>query len=244
MRIGLIAMMIAGASPAAAQNSDWTFTVTPYVWLPGTDTSVDTRFGTVTSKNGSSDVLSDLDFAFMGAFEARRDRWGFIGDLLYTDLSSSTASPLGIFYGGADVDVRISALTGYVAYRVYEDAKVAADVLGGFRAFSAKLDVTLEPGRRPGGSESFDESWVDGVIGGRVGLRFSEKWSAAVAMDVGGFDQGNDFTWQALATVNYAINPRWAVRGGWRYMDIEKEIDGRDVAVELNGPVFGVEYKF
>lgn len=244
MRTGLIALLVAAAGPAAAQVSDWTFTVTPYVWVPGTTSSVETRFGTVTAESSGSDALSDLDFAFMGTVEARRDRWGLIADLLYADFSSSSDTPLGLLFDGADVGTKVSAFSGYVAYRVYEDATVAADVLGGFRAFSTELDLTLEPGALAGRRISLDESWIDGVIGGRVGLRFSDRWSGSMAVDVGGFDRGEDFTWQTLATVNYDINPRWAVRAGWRYLDIEKEIAGRDIDIELSGPVFGVEYRF
>lgn len=244
MRTSLIAVLAMTTVPAVAHSSDWTFSITPYVWLPGTTTSIDTRFGTITSKSDGGDVLSNLDFAFMGTMEARRDRWGIIGDLLYVDLSSSEPTPLGRLYSNADVGIKMTALSGYVGYRAYEDPKTTVDVLGGFRAFSAKLDLSLDAGRLPSESRNFDESWVQPVIGARMGYRFSDQWSAAMVMDVGGFEPDNNLSWQALATVNYDINPSWTVRGGWRYMDIEKEIDGRDIAVELNGPILGVEYKF
>ena len=244
MRIGLIAISMAAASPAVAQNADWTYTITPYVWVPGVTTSIDTRLGTITAKSSGSDALSDLDFAFMGAFEARRGRWGFIGDLLYADFSKNEDTPFGALHDSAKVDTRITALSGYAAYRVHESAQVNADVLGGFRAYSAELDLALRPGILPGRSTHLDKSWVDLLVGGRVGVQFNEQWSAAMAVDVGGFDPDQNFTWQALATVNYAFNPQWSIRGGWRHLVIEKTLDGRDVAVELSGPVIGVEYKF
>lgn len=180
----------------------------------------------------------------MGTFEARNGRWGLIADLLYSDFSKDIETPLGLLYSSGTVATEISALSGYVAYRVYESAGVDADVLGGFRAYSAGIDLTLRPGVLPGRDDSFDESWIDLLVGGRVGARFDERWSGALAVDVGGFDRHQDFTWQALATLNYDINPHWTVRGGWRHLVIEKEFDAVDVDVKLSGPVLGVQYKF
>ena len=59
--------LLLAAGPLAAQDTGWEFTITPYAWLPGLSTSVDTRFGTVDSDTSGSDALSDLDFAFMGS---------------------------------------------------------------------------------------------------------------------------------------------------------------------------------
>jgi hypothetical protein len=88
------------AGPAAAQTSGWSFAVSPYAWVPGISTAVDTAWGTVEVDKSSSDVLSKLDVAFMGAFEARKGRWGLIADLFYANLSQSRATPLGLLFRG------------------------------------------------------------------------------------------------------------------------------------------------
>ena len=49
---------------------------------------------------------------------------------------------------------------------------------------------------------------------------------------------------RCFASVGYQFDPRWSVQGGWRYMAIEKEIDGRDLEVDLNGPLLGVTIRF
>jgi opacity protein-like surface antigen len=244
MRLGLIAIMTTIAGSAMAETADWSYAVTPYIWVPGTSTSVGTAAGTITIEGDGGDTLSKLEMAFMGTFEARNGRWGLIADLIYADFDENKATPLGLLYGSANVSTKIAALSGYAAYRVYEDAQVKADLMGGFRAYSAKVDLNLSPGTLPGATISSDKVWVDPLIGGRLGMQFSPNWSADVAMDVGGFDPGQDFTWQAVGTVNYAFNDRWAMRAGWRYMDIETTIDGRDVGIELNGPIIGFQYNF
>jgi hypothetical protein len=61
--------------------------LSPYAWVPGITAAVDTAWGTVGVDKSSSDLLSRLDIAFMGAFEARNGRWGLIADLFYANLS-------------------------------------------------------------------------------------------------------------------------------------------------------------
>ena len=89
--VACLAVMVAG--PAAAQNSDWSFALSPYAWTPGITSSVETAWGRVEVDKSIGDVLSDLDLAFMGAFEARNGPWSLIADLFYADLSQSRDHP-------------------------------------------------------------------------------------------------------------------------------------------------------
>ncbi len=207
---------IAAALPVAsvAQETDWTFTLTPYVWIPGVTTAFGTERGSFTADRSGGDALSDLDFAFMGTFEARRGKWGMVVDLIYADLSAKEDTPFGVLFDGATVETRVATLSGYVAYRVYEDAAVAADLLGGVRGYSVELDLSLDAGRLPGEGTRLSEDWLNPLIGGRVGFRFNDRWTVVVAADVGGFEGGADSTWQALATVGYHLDDHWAVRAG------------------------------
>ena len=235
--------MLLLATPALAQDG-WEFAITPYVWLPSLTNTLHTQFGSFTSDTSSSDTLSNLDMAFMAALEARHGKFSLIGDLLYVDLSSNTDTPLGDLFKSVDTDLRTTAFSGYALYRVTETPHVALDLGGGFRAYSLKLDTTLEAGRLEEQNFDLSEEWVDPLLAARVIGTFNEHWSANAVLDVGGFDGQNDSTWQALASVNYAINDRWTVRGGWRYLDIQKEISGLKVETELNGPIIGVGYRF
>ena len=205
-----------------------------------------TQFGTVEVRAERRDALSNLDFAFMAALEARHERWGLVGDLLYVDLSSETDTPLGADCSTAsrpNQGQRHQPLRLYPV-RAGDADRSALDVGGGFRAYSFDIDTTLEPGTRPGRSFELSEDWVDPLIAARGIATFNERWSANAVLDYGGFDGENDSTWQALASVNYAFNDRWSLRGGWRYLDIQKEMGGLDVETELNGPIIGVGIRF
>ena len=82
------------------------------------------------------------------------------------------------------------------------------------------------------------------MFGARARYDFTETLFGTVLGDYGGFGGGSDESWQLFASVGYQFNPRWSVQGGWRYLAVEKTIDGSDVEVDLNGPILGLTARF
>ena len=245
-RIKLFALSMTAllSVPVAAQDSGWSFALSPYAWPLGLTSSVETAWGTVEVDKSIGDVLSNLDLAFKGAFEARNGRWSLIADLFYADLSASRATPLGVLFSGVRIETEARALSGYAAYRVHENDQVAVDLMAGFRVNSIDLDLSLTPGRLAGRRFGMSETWVDPLIGGRARFDITDRWFATLFADVGGFRAGSDLTWQIFGSFGYQFNERWSVQGGWRYVAIEKTIDGRDVEIDLNGPLLGFTVRF
>jgi hypothetical protein len=243
--LALGAVVMAGW-PAGAQEAPrgWSFALSPYVWLPGLSTSVETTRGTVDVETSTRDAISQLDFAFMGAAEARHGRWGLILDLIYADLSSSADTPLRRLWSSAELDTRLTAFTAYAGYRVLENDRAFVDLLGGGRFYWLDLELSLEPGRLPGRSRDFSDDWADPVVGARARYDFNDAWFATALADYGGFGGSSDESWQAFASVGYQFDPRWSVQAGWRYMAVEKEITGRDVEIDLSGPILGFTVRF
>ena len=63
------------ATAASAQDTDWQYSLTTYLWTTKTGVSAETPTGeTVDAELSFSDALKDLEFAFMGAFEARKGK--------------------------------------------------------------------------------------------------------------------------------------------------------------------------
>lgn len=237
-----LCLMLAG--PAAAQTSGWSFALSPYAWVPGITVAVDTAWGTVEVDKSSSDVLSKLDVAFMGAFEARNGRWGLIADLFYADLSQSRATPLGLLFSRARIETEATALSAYAAYRIHEDDRLSIDLMAGLRVNAVDTELSLSPGLLPGQRFGVSETWVDPLIGGRVRFAITDHWFATALADVGGLDVGSDLTWQVFASLGYQFDDRWSVQGGWRHIAIDKEIDGRDVENDFSGPLLGFTVRF
>ncbi|WP_254445896.1 hypothetical protein [Ruegeria sp. HKCCD7255] len=68
------------ATTASAQQTDWSYEATIYLFMPETETSLSTPSGTLDGTLSFSDALENLDFAFMGAFSATSGRWLILAD--------------------------------------------------------------------------------------------------------------------------------------------------------------------
>jgi hypothetical protein len=68
--------------------------LTTYLWTTKTGVSAETPTGeTVEAELSFSDALKDLDFAFMGAFEARKGKLSLFTDAMYFKLSPNEYYP-------------------------------------------------------------------------------------------------------------------------------------------------------
>ena len=238
------ALLIAflSAAPACAQDSKWTYDLSMNLWFSDTAVTTDTPRGQVDANLSFSDAIQDLDFAFMGTAEARNGRWGIIGDLLYFNLTADGPTPNGLLFSEVAAGTQITVLSGVVAYRIHEDAKVAFDVGAGFRAFWTDIDTTFVGAGAP--TETFGQTnnWVDPIVAARVRVAFNDQWFGTAMLDAGG--TGDSQTWQALATVGYRMNEHWAFQGGYRYMEAEWDTDLGQSSLEFSGPILGVTYRF
>jgi hypothetical protein len=231
------------SSPAFAQDSGgWTFNTSIYGWLPSLDTTQDTRFGRLEASVSGSDVISALDFAFMGTLEARKGRWGFVGDLIYTDLSASNDTP-GDVFGEARIGTKLTAFTGLALYRAYESPQAAIDLGGGFRAFDVKSNFALTSGRADGFNLDGSTSAVVPLVSARLLAPLSDRWFATAFFDYG-VNGSDDETSQAFGSVGYFFNEKWSMQVGYRFMNVGTTLNGRNLNLDMSGPLIGVTARF
>lgn len=240
----IAAAALAVGVPGGAVAQDWTFDVSLYGWLPGLDATIDTPYGQVEADGGGGDVLENLDMAFMSTLEARNGKWGVLLDVIYADLSDDKATPLDLAFKDVQLETKMTAASGYAIYRAYEDAHVTVDAGLGFRTFSVDLQANFESAGRVRDRDFDDsETWTVPLVAGRVIAPFSEHWFATAYADAGGWS-GDALTWQAFASLGHRFNERWSAQLGYRYMDIQKEIGGRDYDFALSGPLTGATFRF
>ncbi|MGZ8231696.1 MAG: hypothetical protein ACXWUS_18870, partial [Burkholderiales bacterium] len=255
----LFAAVLASASSAHAQSGAWmadrwTFEATPYLWAAGI--KGDTQVGSLPSTSVDvpfSDILSNLDFAAMGTFEARKGRWGFLFDAVYLKLSPSATArrtgpgPIGAtLTATADLKLEQTMLTGAVVYRVIE-GPTAFDVLGGLRY--TKLDLSAEINASlfaltGTAQRSGDKDWTDPIVGLRAVHRIADRWSLDGYADVGGFGVSSDITWQLSAGVNYEISRTFTARGGYRILKVDYDKGGVVYDMKTSGIYFGLGIRF
>ncbi|WP_240482053.1 outer membrane protein [Ruegeria marisrubri] len=235
---------LAMATPglANAQQSDWSYEASIYLFTPETNTTIATPSRTLNATLSFSDALENLDIAFMGAFGASNGQWSFIADYMLTDISFGNPTP-GPAFSSLDTSVKTQIFNAYAAYRVYEAPTVAVDLGAGLRWYKTDTEMTLQPGALPGGTTVAKGDWVDPLIAIRARFQFNEKWAGTAFADYGGFESGSD-TWQVLLTADYALNERWLLRGGYRYIEVNHAIDGADYSFDQSGPIFGATYRF
>lgn len=241
---------------------EWKYAVTIYGYLPSVH-------GETTFPGGASGpsfmidqhkILSSLKFAFMGTLRVRKDEWGAMVDLFYSDLSDSVTASRDFKLSGkpptgvtANLDLRSNTtmLTLAGTYAFLDTPRDAMSLLFGARMIdmSQKLDWTLSatiPGIWTGalsGRNKFNQTNWDAVIGltGRTRFGNDLRWFMPYYLDVGTGD--SKFTGQVVAGIGYSY--AWGeVTAAWRYIDYDFKSGNSISRLSFSGPALGVVYRF
>jgi len=241
---GLAGSALASAQSSESAGSGWEFAVTPYLWMSGTKVDINTPQGEDISVDASfTDILGDLKFAMMGAFEAKHGRFVSVQDLMYLSLGSSADGHIGVVPIEADVDEKLLTTTHLFGYRVVDNGPMFVDLFAGGRITTIKVDVDISDPIQTIHRDS-KKTEFGPVIASRVRFPLSEKWGIGIYGDLGGFGVGADLSWQLLGTVQYDISDRWRLAAGWRHFNAKQDKDGFDVDIKLDGPILGATYRF
>lgn len=251
----LLATALSVTAAAASGSDQWEYEAMIYLWGAGMDATTQTGGDIDIS---FSDILDDLELAFMGTLGARKGQWSLLADAVYLDISQDGGGSETIpILGGAvdiartvDVDIEMKAwLTTFGAgYNVVNNERVTLDLVGGARYFwvdvDQKLDlirngVSMQTLRQVKVSDSQDV-W-DGIAGIRGQVNLNNNWYLPYYADVGTGDSQS--TWQAMAGVGY--NFKWGdVLLAYRYLDYEFDSDFLIEEITVGGPVLGARFRF
>lgn len=228
----------------------WQFEATPYVWgagLDGTLKIVGRPQSGVEVQQDFSDLWRVLDFAAMGAFEARKGKWGALFDGVYFKVSDegSVTGPRGFVSLSADATVTQQMYSLMATYRASEGPSVI-DIVGGLRYSYVKWDVQISASVPvlPVVQRRFVETndWIDPVVGARIQHQIADRWTLVGYADIGGFGVNSDFTWQLLAGVNYAFTSNIIGKLGYRYLSVD--YDKREFTYDMSTSGFYVGLGF
>ncbi|HVU29587.1 MAG TPA: hypothetical protein VHE36_04220 [Sphingomicrobium sp.] len=229
----------AGTVPSNPNDGKWHFATIGYAWFAGAwgKTDVIGPVPPVDLDLPFGKVLKAFKFAFMGAAEARHDRFVVLGDLTFIHLDAHEG--IGIRdpdFLKAELDSRTAEITLLPGYRIADKGPVTVDLLAGGRMNWFKTTLQLKgPNREADGDVKHE--WLDPLIGARIGVPLGGKWSAGIYGDVGGFGIGSKFTWQLAPTINYQISRKMNVGAGWRYWKVNYRDGDFLYNVHQSGPV-------
>jgi hypothetical protein len=238
-------------------KSRWEFVIAPYLWMPGLSGDVTVRGIPAHVTIPFSDILKDLNFTGQVHLEAWKDRWGLFLDITYMDLSTNAQGVLprrGPASGDMGMQEWIAEFGGLYRFATWplgKDGKTALTLEGlvGGRYWNllATLDLSI-PQTGVFVDTSGRKEWVDPFVGARMRLDLNDKFSLSLRGDVGGFDVGSKFTYNAVGLVGYNISRVVSLWLGYRVMGVNYEtgsgLNKFQYDVTMYGPITGIVFRF
>jgi opacity protein-like surface antigen len=259
--VGTVCSLAYGQEENAGSNG-WQIEATPYFWMPSLDLDATVAGSAVHLDMGFDDVMDSFDvIGFSGRIEMWKGDWGLLFDGQYVDVDAdfklTTPGP-GL---GVGVDIEETILDFGVAYKLIEEPikekpglNWSFAPIGGFRYHYLKEEINLKvdvPGLGSRGTTlGGDEEWVELFVGGQLNYDLSDKLTAMVRADFGGFGIGSasKLTWNFLAGVDYQLKENMSLKLGYKVFDMDYErgngasnigFDGK-----LHGPIIGLTILF
>ena len=235
---GLLALILVPAAANAQQAPDrWTVELTPYLWAAGLD-------GNTAADGTGSEIdtdykffsLDNLDFALGTAVEARKGRWGVLGDAMYVEFSDE-------FDRAPNSEVELSGGVFDMVGLMAASNGRPLELVFGLRYVALKSTVDIAPVPRA----EARESWLDPIIGLRYAYDFNDRWSVALRGDVGGAgisSHSSELATNLSAIFGWHINDKLTLRGGYRMLQMD--FDGDDLVLDatLQGYIVGASWAF
>ena len=235
---------------SSAPQDQWQFSASIYLW--GADLGGHTVRGSEVEV-GFSDLVDNLEMAFMGAFAARKNNWSLLIDVIYLDLGVENTTELSIPIGDnllpvtttTDLDVKSWVMHFAGGYGLYSEGKSRLDLIGGARYLDLSMDLFLElQSLGPGQSRIISESLTtwDGIVGLKGQASLGERWYLPYYVDIGAGD--SKLTWQASAGIGFRAGRVWDLALVYRHL--EWDFDSTRVIDDLNisGPTLGVIFRW
>ena len=259
--IGLLGTVLVGSAAGAADMAkappmveapvppadDWRFQATIYGWATGLNGNVGVRGLPPASVDVSAiDALKNLDGALMGSFFAQKDKWSFLFDLIYADLSQgATFGPLAAT--SANLSMTQVIVQGVAAYQLplgLPDNVALSGTLG-FRYQHLSSDFSLSNPFTPLGVDvSGTKEWIDPTVGLFLQYKIDEKWFVNALADVGGFGVSSNITAQGFASLGYMWTPAVSTALGYRAIYTDYEDGGFVYDVTQHGVFMSLAYHF
>ena len=97
---------VTAQAQSAAPADPWKFSITPYLWAPNINGTLNYGIppgaaGSPSVEVGPNDWLEDLSVALMISGEARKDRWLVFTDFIYLDFSDEDSAVKSVDFGGS-----------------------------------------------------------------------------------------------------------------------------------------------
>ncbi len=250
----------APTSQTSADHGGWTFSITPYLWLP--HVSGNARFDTpefgvrgLSATVGPDSYLKDLRFAAMLSAEARKDNFLIATDLIYLNMHGTSAKvtsvnlprigSIPVSDSGTQMNGQSVIWTAGGGYALLREDPIQLDALVGFRFMSMSStlnwNISIGPLGRSG-SVSRSTTLMDGIVGIKGRIRIGDSaFYVPFYGDIGAAPAS--FTWQVMTGLGYGFS--WGdLSLTYRYLQFQTTDDRPIQRLGMGGPMLGVRFTF
>jgi len=233
-------------APPGTLTSGLQVSVTPYLWLTGVHTTIDTplaRAPTVDSDVGAFQLLGHLDSVpFIGSAEFRDGPFSLLGDIIHLPVGTDITTR-DVFFNGGSASLTANIGTAVFLYHAVEQPVQSLDGGVGFRAWGISSGLTLNGGLLPTMSVNRSAEWGDPLIAARYRRDLGNGFGLTAYGDIGGFGVAAHVDWQLLGTLDYTLKPWVALRVGYRTLNVTASGGEIGYIVHLRGPILGATFR-
>ncbi len=248
-------IFLATAAPAQEATTElpsedrWRFAVAPYLWMISLDGNTTVGGLKADVDVPFKDALKDLSFGGMVLATARKGRFGFAMNGVFTRVSPDNS------VGPFDIDTTsdLAQLFAGPFYRVVDwqygatasgqPLRFALEPYVGARLNYLRVELEVRGGRQ----FEENETWVDPVVGTRFGVDLTERWLLAGAADVGGVVAGSDYSWNVQGYLAYRtqlFGRDTVLSLGYRALHTKYDHGNFEWDVTQHGPILGTSIQF
>jgi hypothetical protein len=262
MGAGVLASVIAAGEDVDMYDGQWRFGATPYLWLPSLHGNLELPLpsGSVSAnvQINPSSYLSDLQFGFMMAGQARKGDFAFIYDVIFADLKGHNSRVRTLHGPNGDIELPIDAsvtskldssivtLGGSYTLAHSDQGSIdafAAVAIADIRA-DANWSLTGPIGAFPqSGSLGQTTTLTQGVFGVQGHLRLSDDGKWTMPYEVDGRVGSNSSGWNGVIGVGYRFD--WgdllfAYRNLYYSMNDDRVLQ----SIRMAGPALGASFRW
>ena len=259
---------VTAQAQSAAPAGTWAFSITPYLWMPNINGTLNYSAppgagGSPSVEVGPDNYLEQLEAALMISGEVRKDRWLVFTDLIYLDFSGEDSAVKSVNFGGSAVSSSANVATQSSLRGTGLDAW--GGLRGPARAPRDARRIRRPALRRPGG--------LDGLAtrGGchRAGRRADVSASRQHLREDGSLERDHrgqgarlarqqqlvdpvlprrrhglvGLTWQGMLGIAYSFD--WIdVKLAYRHLYFDQGSDKLIQDLRFSGPALGATFRF
>ena len=245
-------------NPINKTSDAWTFELTPYLWAPGINSTLNYKGRYIQSANlNANNIISNLKSGAMIAGEAHYGNWGVMADLISSTLqktsnTSVTPQPPYTYQIATKATLQQTILTGAATYNFLNTQDANIDGLVGVRwiGLTSTLNLAVDGVSPPLNGDSKTMSTADPIVGLKGRYRIANSsWYMPFYADIGSGGGTTNVTWQAMLgigkTIDKGIDVALIYRGLYYDMDSSKT-NGQGLLQKttFQGPQLSATFKF